>query len=148
MDRVTVTVTRIHLLPHTGGVCVWGGTPVSSPPPCPSVSRPCGSGSSKSAAFILDFYASPVTSSLTFAILPGCVPGQAEEGREENDGSGHSSISEPHLISAAPLLSSAQCRGLRGRRRLPPPSAFRVLTLVCTLTYGGGTSSVWKTVSV
>lgn len=47
-------------------------------------------------------------SGLTFAILPRCVPGQAEERREENDRSGHSSISEPHLISAAPLLSSAR----------------------------------------
>lgn len=42
--------------------------------------------------------------SLTFAILPRCVPGQAEEGREENDRGGHRSISEPHLISAMPLL--------------------------------------------
>lgn len=41
---------------------------------------------------------------LLFAILPRCVPGQAEERREENDRSGHSSISEPHLISAMPLL--------------------------------------------
>lgn len=40
----------------------------------------------------------------TFAILPRCVPGQAEERREENNRSGHSSISEPHLISAMPLL--------------------------------------------
>lgn len=40
----------------------------------------------------------------TFAILPRCVPGQAEERREENNRSGHSSISEPHLISAMPPL--------------------------------------------
>lgn len=39
----------------------------------------------------------------TFAILPRCVPGQAEEGREEDNRGGHSSISEPHLISAKPL---------------------------------------------
>lgn len=40
----------------------------------------------------------------TFAILPCCVPGQAKEGRKEYDRGGHSSISEPHLISAMPLL--------------------------------------------
>ena len=37
---------------------------------------------------------------LTFAILPGCVPRQAEKRREENDRSGNRSMSEPHLISA------------------------------------------------
>lgn len=41
---------------------------------------------------------------LTFAVLPCCVPGEAEEGGEENNRSGHSSISEPHLISAMPVL--------------------------------------------
>lgn len=40
----------------------------------------------------------------TFAILPRCVPRQAEERREDNNRSGHSSISEPHLISAMPPL--------------------------------------------
>lgn len=78
----------------------------------------------------------PVRSSLTFAILPRCVPGQAKERREENNRSGHSSISEPHLISATPLLGSAQCRGPRNYRCQPPPFAFRVLTRVCKQTYG------------
>lgn len=45
-----------------------------------------------------------VGSSRTFTILPRRVPGQAEERREEYNRSGHSSISEPHLISAMPLL--------------------------------------------
>lgn len=74
--------------------------------------------------------------SLTFAILPRCVPGQAKERREENNRSGHSSISEPHLISATPLLGSAQCRGTRNCRCHPPPFAFRMLTRVCKQTYG------------
>ena len=39
---------------------------------------------------------------LTFAILPGCVPGQAEKRREKNNRSGNRSISEPHFISAIP----------------------------------------------
>lgn len=80
--------------------------------------------------------AMPVRSSLTFAILPRCVPGQAKERREENNRSGHSSISEPHLISATPLLGSAQCRGPRNCRCHPSPFAFRMLTRACKQTYG------------
>lgn len=65
----------------------------------------------------------------TFAILPRCVPGQAEEGREENNRSGHSSISEPHLISAMPLLGWTIGDPGAALASLPPAlSAFRVLT--------------------
>lgn len=53
----------------------------------------------------------------TFAILPRCVPGQAEKRREEDDRSGHSSISEPHLISAMPL-PRLDCRGPGSWRRV------------------------------
>ena len=56
----------------------------------------------------------------TFAILPRCVPGQAEERREENNRSGHSSISEPHLISAMPLLG-----WVSGTPELPLPPSLR-----------------------
>lgn len=58
--------------------------------------------------------------SRTFAILPRCVPGQAEERREENNRSGHSSISEPHLISAMPLLG-----WVSGTPELPLPPSLR-----------------------
>lgn len=52
--------------------------------------------------------------------MPRSVPGQAEEGREENDSGGHRSISEPHLISTMPL-PSADCLG--SCRYLSPPLA-------------------------
>lgn len=55
---------------------------------------------------------------LTFAILPRCIPGETKERREEDKCSGHSSISEPHLISAMPLLG-----WVSGTPELPlPPS--------------------------
>lgn len=44
---------------------------------------------------------------LTFAILPSRVPGQTEKRREENNRSGNSSMSEPHLISAPPRAAAS-----------------------------------------
>lgn len=60
----------------------------------------------------------------TFAILPRSVPGQAEEGREEDDRGGHRSIPEPHLISTVPRdPSGCVWRGAAGSCPLPccPP---------------------------
>lgn len=48
---------------------------------------------------------------LTFAILPSRVPGQTEKRREENNRSGNSSISEPHLISAPPRAAASGAPG-------------------------------------
>lgn len=70
---------------------------------------------------------------LTFAILPRCVPGQAEEGREENDRGGHRSISEPHLISTMPL-PSAGCRGSSGSC---PYLARSLPSRCCRCCWGG-----------
>lgn len=83
------------------------------------------------------------TVQLTFSILPRCVPGQAEERREENNRSGHSSISEPHLISTKPLLGWVSgTPGAAAVASVPPLSAFRVLRRMWPQAYGG--VSQWK----
>lgn len=58
---------------------------------------------------------------LTFAILPRCIPRETKERREEDKCSGHSSISEPHLISAMPLLGFVS-----GTPELPLPPSLRL----------------------
>lgn len=55
--------------------------------------------------------------SLTLSVLPSGVPGQTEKRGEEDEGSGNSSISEPHLISAA----------VRGPRGSSPPALLLLL---------------------
>ena len=75
---------------------------------------------------------------LTFAILPGCVPGQAEKRREKNKRSGNRSISEPHLIAAIdpPSPSTTTTHG-------DPGAAVPLLTAFGTSSRQGVGECIW-----